>query len=326
MPSLLFKQFLYQEALEQLITKMSEATSVEKVRLLQNFQFEKVLKEDTKNKIVTLYGYIENKVALLLLEKTAFDLHCIKLQEIPDYIQETRLVQNNDVFHWYLSTFLQNNDSLPSVKSTLIWPAAENHIRKYSDQKRRMIRETPEMYLRIVKPFVETQRGPQIQWVNNILNHKAEAERIVLEDLDKVNGFLVLPDLKWDRQTMSALNLMAIVHRNDLASIRDLNLEHLPLLENIRSRVLNDVPKKFPVDRNQLKLFVHYPPSYYHLHVHIMHVDHETGEGSSVGRAILLDDVIERLQNCKHGFVEKTLIYGIGEQHFLFNDLTSESE
>ncbi|WBW72413.1 m7G(5')pppN diphosphatase Nhm1 [Schizosaccharomyces osmophilus] len=304
---------------------MSEAISIEKIRLLQNFQFEKVLKEDTKNKIITLYGYIENKVALVLLEKTAFDLHCINLQEIPKYIQETRLVQNNDVFHWYLNTFLQSND-LPSLKTTLIWPAAENHIRKYSAQKRRMVQETPEIYLRIVKPFIETQRGPQIQWVKNILNHIAEAERIVLEDSDKVNGFLVLPDLKWDRQTMSALNLMAIVHRNDLASIRDLTLEHLPLLENVRSRVLNDVPKKFPVHKNQLKLFVHYPPSYFHLHVHIMHVDHETGEGSSVGRAILLDDVIERLQSCKLGFAEKTLTYGIGEQHFLFNDLTNATE
>lgn len=62
---------------------------------------------------------------------------------------------------------------------------------------------------------------------------------------------------KWDRQTMSALNLMAIVHATDIASIRDLKYKHIPLLENIRNKVLTEVPKQFSVDKNQLKMFVH---------------------------------------------------------------------
>lgn len=186
-----------------------------------------------------------------------------------------------------------------------------------------MVCETPEMYLKVTKPFIETQRGPQIQWVENILTHKAEAERIVVEDPDPLNGFIVIPDLKWDRQTMSALNLMAIVHATDIASIRDLKHKHIPLLENIRNKVLTEVPKQFSVDKNQLKMFVHYLPSYYHLHVHILHVDHETGDGSAVGRAILLDDVIDRLRNSPDGLENVNITFNIGEQHFLFQPLTN---
>jgi hypothetical protein len=41
--------------------------------------------------------------------------------------------------------------------------------------------------------------------VYNILNHEKEADRILYEDPHPETGFLILPDLKWDRKTISTL-------------------------------------------------------------------------------------------------------------------------
>lgn len=38
------------------------------------------------------------------------------------------------------------------------------------------------------------------QWVYNILEKKAEVERIVFEDPDPDVGFVLLPDFKWDQK------------------------------------------------------------------------------------------------------------------------------
>lgn len=71
------------------------------------------------------------------------------------------------------------------------------------------------------------------QWVYNILEKKTESERIVVEDPDPEVGFVMVPDMKWNRKNVETLYLIAIVHRRGIRSIRDLRLEHLPLLENI---------------------------------------------------------------------------------------------
>ena len=41
---------------------------------------------------------------------------------------------------------------------------------------------------------------PSLQWVYNILDKKAEADRIVFENPDPSNGFVLIPDLKWTQQ------------------------------------------------------------------------------------------------------------------------------
>ena len=45
-----------------------------------------------------------------------------------------------------------------------------------------------------------------------------------------------------------------------------------------------------PDDR--LRIYLHYQPSYYHLHVHFAHLQLDLGGGAAVGKAYLLDDVI----------------------------------
>ena len=74
-----------------------------------------------------------------------------------------------------------------------------------------------------------------IQWVYNILEGRSETDRVVYSDTNQSDGFVLLPDLKWDGKDLHSLYLVAIVRRRDLLSLRDITAEHLPLLK----RVLN---------------------------------------------------------------------------------------
>lgn len=72
-----------------------------------------------------------------------------------------------------------------------------------------------------------------LQWVYNILEGRAEAERVIYNDPDPLKGFVLLPDMKWDQSDVKSLYMLAIVRRKGLTCMRELSYEHLPLLKNV---------------------------------------------------------------------------------------------
>jgi m7GpppX diphosphatase len=142
---------------------------------------------------------------------------------------------------------------------------------------------------------------------------------------------------KWDGKTISSLYLCAILHRHDLSSIRDLTESHIPLLQNIQSKVIDATTAKWPeVRADQLRMYFHCTPpslhsltldhpSYYHLHIHIVHTDYQGSDGMAVGKAWLLDDVIEQLPLLGHeGFKRKTITVIVGEESDLWKKVYSK--
>jgi len=126
--------------------------------------------------------------------------------------------------------------------------------------------------------------------------------------------------------------LMAVAHRRDIRSIRDLKPTHVGFLEHLHKRIMEGVPAKYPnVNADQLKIYVHYQPSYYHFHVHVVHVSHDMGGSGAIGKAMLLDSIIETLHLMQlaeeHGGLETPVVVGykdlkisyvIGEEHELW--------
>lgn len=72
--------------------------------------------------------------------------------------------------------------------------------------------------------------------MNNILEKKRETDRILFEDPDPETGFILVPDMKWNRTDLESLYLVAIIHKRNIGSIRDLTAEHLPVLRNILNK------------------------------------------------------------------------------------------
>lgn len=127
------------------------------------------------------------------------------------------------------------------------------------------------------------------------MEHKQEAERIIFEDSDPETGFILLPDLKWDGRNVENLYVLAIPHKHDIKSLRDLNASHLPLLRNIRKRATEAISNKYGMIETQLRMYFHYQPSFYHLHIHINPIRNDA-PGIWCEKSHMLDTVINNLE------------------------------
>lgn len=151
----------------------------------------------------------------------------------------------------------------------------------------------------------------------NILEHRSETERIVFEDPSPLTGFVLLPDLKWDGRTRETLYLLAIVRRRGIRSLRDLRAAHLPLLRNIRDAGTAAIRARYGLGARELRIYLHYQPSFYHLHVHFTYVQHEA-PGVRCERGHLLSTVIDNLQLLDDYYLRATLPFTVVRQQRLY--------
>lgn len=106
------------------------------------------------------------------------------------------------------------------------------------------------------------------------------------------------------------LYLIAICHRRGIKSLRDLTPEHLPLLRNILWEGQEAILQRYQVRADRLRVFLHYLPSYYHLHVHFTALGFEA-PGAGVERAHLLAEVIENLEHDPEHYQRRTLTFAL---------------
>lgn len=300
--------------------------------LIDRFHFIRVLDSNPQTKVISLLGQIDGQDAIVTAEKTHFTLDdaVSTTSETPadcsclSDIEAVKQITSNDIYYWGLSVLKQSLERNPTATINLIWPATHVHIRKYEQQNFHLVRETPEIYNRLIRPYVEEMSDPdtRLKWVRNILYENAEADRVVYRAEDPERGFVLLPDMKWDGLNIDSLYLVAIVYRDDIKSVRDLRPMHREWLVELRNTIRAVVPGcyNYAIKADALRIFVHYQPSYYHFHLHIVNVGHAgVGNGVSAGKAILLDDIIEQLKYLgEDGFMARTITYVIGENHDLW--------
>ncbi|NXU57732.1 DCPS diphosphatase, partial [Turnix velox] len=113
------------------------------------------------------------------------------------------------------------------------------------------------------------------------------------------------------------LYLIALVHRRELKSLRDVTGEHLPLLRNILQEGQEAIQKRFGIPPSRLRVFFHYQPSYFHLHVHFTALGHEVA-GSGVERAHLLADVIDNVATNPTFYQSRALSFPLRANEPLF--------
>jgi len=118
--------------------------------------------------------------------------------------------------------------------------------------------ETPEIYQKYVRPYIQKQRGEgRLDWIFNIIEGRTEQEDVASREYGE-EGFLVLPDLNWDRKTILNLHLLGLVERRDIWSLRDLKNEHVEWLKHMRQKLVDATVKLYPeLEGDQIKLYVH---------------------------------------------------------------------
>ncbi|XP_033164651.1 m7GpppX diphosphatase [Drosophila mauritiana] len=293
---------------------------------LSKFQLKRILTNNSVRKSISLLGTFPDlgtDDAIVVFEKNAYresDVATASSEESPkkpSYFTADLKVDTEFINNIYGSFQVVPTRDLCSVKSTVIYPATEKHIEKYSVSQKYLIRETPDLYQRITLPYLTSSQF-SLEWVYNILEHKQETERIVYEDKDPKTGFILLPDLKWDGRNVETLYLLGIVHKRDIKSLRDLNGSHLDLLRNVRQASKDAISKLYGINPNQLRMYFHYQPSFYHLHVHINPVRNDA-PGIWCEKSHMLDTVINNLELMPDYYQRATLPFVLYEGNKLLD-------
>ncbi|KAG8228930.1 hypothetical protein J437_LFUL007322 [Ladona fulva] len=279
------------------------------------FQTTRVLSENTQAKTITVLGNFTDKDghAIVLLQKK-----CFVVDQLPTLLTGSTSLKkefDNDIYGGYECL---PPPELNGISTTIIHPATEKHIKKYEAKPSHAIDETPELYSSVTLPHLKEEQF-NLQWVYNIIDGTAEQERVVYrspsqEDKD---GFLLVPDLKWDGVTLENLHLLALPFARGILSLRDLRSNHVSLLKNIYYRGKEVIEEKYGLPGSRLRIFFHYQPSFFHLHVHFTCISHEAF-GINAGKAHLLSSVISNIEVYPNYYKDITLPFFLKESDNLF--------
>jgi m7GpppX diphosphatase len=210
--------------------------------------------------------------------------------------------------------------SLGPMQSVFISPASDRQIQRASPSpSMSLIQESPLLYNQVTKPYIQSmQESGSLSWIENILSGKKEKERALLDTED----FLLNVDTKWRshpnpkdtpreewyrHEATSDLYCLAILKDSTIASLRDLRGEHLPILYSLLKDCSATIERVYGVSVDQLRVFFHYQPQFYHGHIHFTRLQNEVG--AQVERGHLVSDVIQNLEMESDFYAKRTITY-----------------
>lgn len=195
-----------------------------------------------------------------------------------DRIKKNELIFKNDIYEKYRAT--------AEVECELI---ICNDINLMPRFEKKIIRETYQDYLKYIK-----YRDPKKdQWIYNIIDGTSEQELVLYRD----ELCIVIPTYVWDGINTDKMHLLCLPTDITLRSIRSLTSRHIELLEHMKQTTLYIIKQIYDIDEHYVKMFFHYEPSTYHLHIHFVNVAHHDAR-SSVEYSHELNNVIFNLSIC----------------------------
>lgn len=176
-------------------------------------------------------------------------------------IKKDKLVLKNDIYEKYRAT--------AEVEGELIICNDINQMRRF---EKKIIRETYEDYLK----YISKRDIKKDQWIYNIINGTSEQDSVLYRD----ENCIVIPTYMWDGKNIEKLHLLCLPTDITLRSIRSLNASHILLLENMKRITLNIIKSRYNIEEYYIKIFFHYDPSTYHLHIHFVNVAYHEARSS----------------------------------------------
>jgi m7GpppX diphosphatase len=202
-------------------------------------------------------------------------------------IVKNKKTMENDVYEKY--------EAIANISGELI---VCNDVSKMKSCEKKIIRESYKSYLKTL----ENRDQKKDKWIYNILDGISEQESILYRD----ELCIVIPTYMWDSINVDKLHILCLPLDTSLRSIRSLTNEHITLLEHMKQATTKIIKNKYDLDECYLKMFFHYEPSTYHLHIHFVNSsNHETR--SSVEYSHELHNVIFNLSICSDYYKRSTL-------------------
>ena len=262
---------------------------------------------------------------------------CLTIESGAEYSYYDAFSATTNWLDYISSLFSQQQNATTGrcFQLELIHPVSDRQIaRSLPAPSAALIEETPTLYQTVVEPYIETVvKSGSLAWIENVVNGTKEAERLLLDAPD----FILNIDTKWKSHpdplavareewkshaaTVADLYCLAIVKDGSrLRSLRDLHGDvDLPMLRNILEQGRAMIETVYGVAQDQLRVFFHYHPQFYHLHVHFTRLENENG--CQVERGHLLSDVIQNLELDPEYYAKRTMTYKLKVNSELYKSM-----
>ena len=196
---------------------------------------------------------------------------------------ESKLFLNENDYHLTFKKLRTSNDIYKTyfIEALITGTMIERPIEETKNNK--IIIESPQDY-----QLLDIKDTNKI-WIYNIIDHKTETENIAFED----DNLIFIPDYKWDNN-LKNLHILGIFKDKSLNSIRDLNKNHIEILEKCIIDGKKIIKEKY--DISNLVIYFHYRPSVWQLHMHFMNIETDNKESFILPRAHLVSNVIQNLK------------------------------
>jgi len=239
------------------------------------------------------------------------------LQILQQIFSSSKQFFENDIYTKYLTTDLIQN----KIDVELIFPANQKQIDKYKLITYELFHETYDIYLKKTLPYINSIQQKDVTWIFNIFEKKTE-EPIGEAPSKK---FLILKDYTAVDNDKALICLgIPIPEYSYVKSIRDLTQKELPLLEEFYNEGKKIIAKKFGCKENEIKAYLHYPPSFYYLHVHYISVnDNNNSSSSCINRAIDLNEIIQNIKLMNDYYQKITIDHTVQVDSNLYKALIS---
>lgn len=280
---------------------------------IHQFQSREIL-NSASGMISKIYlGKVMDEDAILILNK-------IPLEDTLSMENENTL-NENDVYT--MGTF----ELRDTVKYTLIHPASQVQIKKYTAGRHFMLQETPEMYHKVILPLCISQSS-KCAWIDNIFRQLEGCTDIsrtlpngeILLHIEP--DFVILPDAKWDRKSPDSLYLLVLFRDPSLYTIRELRDTHTEMLLRVRA-AMDKTLEIYGKTRDRVKMYFHYHPTFYRLHLHASYLQ-TTWPGESIGSSVLLHDVLENLKISPAFYNERAMEIHVKSTSFIYGALAKQ--
>lgn len=167
-----------------------------------------------------------------------------------------------------------------------------NDLKKIDKFCKKIIQETYQEYL----DFIIQRDFTKEQWVYNILDGISEQDKILYKD-EKI---IIIPNYTWtenkneNKNELSKLHILTFPMDKNIHCIRSLNSSHIELLSYCKTKTLEIIKNIYGFDQEKIKIFIHYAPTTYQLHIHFVLISN-TDSNSSVEYSHELSNVIFNL-------------------------------
>ena len=204
-----------------------------------------------------------------------------KLKFIPNSVTsfdnfiEEEVIFINDVHEKYKGTITINGELIVC-----------NDINKLNIIYNKMKKETYEEYLK----FIDSYNIEKDKWIYNIIDCICEQDKIIYRD--KI--CIIIPTYTFNGIDINKLHILSMPIDKSLRCLRDLNGSHINLLLYMKNKTIEIILSKYGLNESNLKIYIHYEPTTYHLHIHFVNIEF-TEANSSVEYSHEINSIIYNL-------------------------------